>query len=82
MARSSLSLFERFFSSKKKKKHASQEPVADSSVASDASPAPLSAVHQASMPQSSAVPSAVADEAASPVVCHGVSMHFNPLLSI
>lgn len=72
MARSSLSLFERFFSSKKKE-HASQEPVADSSVANEASPAPPPAVHQEAVPQSPAVPSAVTAEAATPVVSQEIS---------
>ncbi|MDH3601171.1 MAG: hypothetical protein OEU26_16245, partial [Candidatus Tectomicrobia bacterium] len=73
MARSSLSLFERFFSSKKKKEQVSKEPIADSPVASEASLTPPLAVHQEAVPQSFAVPSAVAAEAAAPVVSQGVS---------
>jgi hypothetical protein len=73
MARSSLSLFERFFSSKKKKEQASKEPAADNPVASDASHAPPPAVHQDSVLQSSAAPSAVAVGAAAPIVSQGVS---------
>ena len=73
MARSSLSLFERFFSSKKKKEQASKEPVADNPVASEASHAPPPAVHQDSVLQSSAALSAVAVKAAAPIVPQGVS---------
>jgi len=57
MARGSLSLFERFFSSKKKGP-ASKEPVADNPVAREASHAPPQAVHQDSVLQRSATPSA------------------------
>jgi hypothetical protein len=55
MARGSLSLFERFFSSKKKKELVSKEQVADNPVAIEASHAPPVA-HQDSVPQNSAVP--------------------------
>jgi hypothetical protein len=73
MARSSLSLFERFFSSKKKKEHASKEPVADRPVASQASSAPPPAVRQESVPQSSTVPSTGTAASAAPVVSQGGS---------
>jgi len=73
MARSSLSLFERFFSSKKKKEAASKEPVADNPVAREASHASPPAVHPDSVLKRSAAPSAVAVEAAAPIVPRGVS---------
>jgi hypothetical protein len=57
MARGSLSLFERFFSSKKKEP-VSKEPIADNLVAREASHAPPPAVHQDSGRQRSAAPSA------------------------
>jgi hypothetical protein len=46
MARGSLSLFERFFSSKKKKELVSKEQVADNPVAIEASHAPPVAVRR------------------------------------
>ena len=67
MARSSLSLFERFFYSKKKEP-SSKERVADNPVASKASHAPPPAVPQDSMLQGSSASSAVAVEAAAPII--------------
>jgi hypothetical protein len=62
MARSSLSLFERFFSSKKKEP-ASKELISDNPVASEASHAPPPAVHADSVLQRSAAKSSASAEA-------------------
>jgi hypothetical protein len=72
MAKSSLSLFERFFTSKKKKEQVSQEPVAESTVASEVFPAPPPVVPLETVPQISAVPSAVAVEATAEGTAQGV----------
>jgi hypothetical protein len=72
MARGSLSLFERFFSSKKKEP-ASKGPVADNPVAREASHVPPPAVNQNSVPRRAAAPSTVAIGAATPIVPQGAS---------